>query len=127
MDYAELVRRQYLKVMRVSPRNRQEWLDILNQPVAKPSIDFQDLKFSLRGFSPKRLALLLNGVQLWLFSTDFMEAYYDDGIGVTVGSLILVLVNLFLGFSCPRNDKSRFFPFALAVFIFVLTNLCMPL
>ena len=116
-----------MKFMRVFPRNRQEWLDIFNQPMAASVIGFQDLKFSVRGFSAKRLALLLNGVQLWLFLSDFMEAYYDDGLGVTVGSLILVLVNLLLGFFCPRNDKSRFFPFALALLIFTMTSLFMPL
>jgi hypothetical protein len=115
-----------MKVMRAFPRNRQQWLDILNQPVKTPLIGFQDLKFSVRGFSAKRLALLLNGVQLWLLATDFMEAYYDDGLGVFVGSLTLVLVNLFLGVFSPRSDKSRFFPFALAVVLLVLTNLCMP-
>lgn len=90
-------------------------------------MNIYDLKFSVRGFSAKRLAYLLNGVQLWLFVAVNMEAYYDECDGIVVGSLILVLANLILGFFCPRNDKSRFLPFALALLVFIMINLFMPL
>jgi hypothetical protein len=73
------------------------------------------------------MAYLLNGVQLWPLYLVNLDAYYDALARIGAVSLTLMLVNLLLGFTCPRNDKGRFFPFALAFFILVLTELLMPL
>ena len=85
------------------------------------------LKFSIRGFSAKRMAYLLNAVQLWLLCMVNLETYYDAGAGICAVSLTLMVVNLLLGFLCPRGDKGRFLPFALSFFILVVTELTTPL
>jgi len=99
----------------------------VRQPKSKSVIRSEHLKFSFRGFSAKRMAYLLLGVQLWLFCLIFQEAYYDACGGIEGVSLALMFASLLLGFSCPRNDKGRFFPFAMAFLIMTMTALCVPL
>jgi len=85
------------------------------------------LRFSVRGFSPKRVAYLLNGVQLWLMYLVTTEAHYDAGAGIGCVSASVVAVNLLLGFVCPRNDPRRFFPCAIALLILIMTDMLTPL
>jgi hypothetical protein len=88
---------------------------------------FEHLKFSFRGFSSKRMALLLIGVQLWLLCLVNMEIYYDAGHGIGVVSAIISLAVLVLGIFCPGSCKSRFLPFVLALVIVAITLLFTPL
>jgi len=99
----------------------------VRQSKSKSVIRSEHLKFSFRGFSAKRMAYLLLGVQLWLFYLIFQDAYYDSCGGIEAVSLTLMLANLLLGVFCPRNDKGRFFPFAMAFLIMTMTALCVPL
>jgi hypothetical protein len=99
----------------------------VRQPKSKSVIRSEHLKFSFRGFSAKRLAYLLVGVQLWLFYLIFQDAYYEACGGIVGVSLALMFASLLLGSSCPRNDKGRFFPFAMAFLIWTMTALCVPL
>ena len=100
---------------------------ILSRFNADSVIGSEHQKFSFRGFSAKRLAYLLIGVQLWLFCLVDREAYYDATGGIAALSLSVMLVNLLLGLLCPSRDKSRFLPFAFAFFILVMTMLFIPL
>jgi hypothetical protein len=100
---------------------------ILNQFKTKFVSGSEHVRFSVRGFSAKRMAYLLNGVQLWLLVLVNLDAYYDAGGGIGIISLTLMLANLVLGFFCPRNDKGRFFPFALGFAILIMTSLLTPL
>jgi hypothetical protein len=73
-------------------------------------IGSEHLKFSVRGFSPKRMAFLLLSVQLWLFYSVQTEDYFQSSGGIGALSLTVMLANLLLGFFCPRNDQGRFLP-----------------
>jgi hypothetical protein len=100
----------------------------LSQFNSKPVVCSEHVKFSLRGFSAKRMAYLLNGVQLWLLcsvSLDFYSGY--AGAGVDVTSSVLTLASLILGFCCSGRNKGRFLPFALSIPILVMTFLVTPI
>lgn len=68
-----------------------------------------DMKFSVRGFSPKRMAYLLVGISAVLLPFH----------AVSVALLILFPV-LVLGLFTPRSDRHRFLPQLLGLALFVI-------
>jgi len=84
------------------------------------------MRFSIRGFSPKRMAYLLIFISALLLPFHSVADYRGDEYlsGVAFG---LILAAFILGFYVPRKDKYRFMPSALGFVILVVHSLLQKL
>jgi len=82
----------------------------------------QHLKFSVRGFSPKRMGYLLDLVSLG-FVPVHLSASCEQSGGITGFAFFEMLAVLALCLFTPRSDNHRFLPFVLGFFVFVLHSL----
>jgi len=78
----------------------------------------QHLKFSVRGFSPKRMGYLLDLVNLGFVPVHF-GASCEQSEGIAISALVNVLAVFVLCWFTPRSDRHRFLPLALGLAIFL--------
>lgn len=79
----------------------------------------EHLRFSLRGFSAKRMAYVLDLISVFLLPFHSHADYMGDAYIAAV-AFALTLVALALGFLVPRSDTHRFDPFALGLIVFLV-------
>ena len=80
------------------------------------------LKFSVRGFSPKRMGYLLDLVSLGFVPVHFMASCEQSG-GIACFAFFNILAIFVLCLLTTRTDKQRFMPFVLGIFIIILHSL----
>ena len=85
-----------------------------------------DLKFTVRGFSAKRMAYLLVGISALLIPFHWRADYQGDAYLAGV-ALAAMLVALAFGFYSPRTDRHRFLPFVLGFAVLVVHSLLQKL
>jgi membrane protein YdbS with pleckstrin-like domain len=87
-----------------------------------------DMKFSVRGFSVRRMAYLIVGIDFLLVPLHVAHSW----AGFHIDELLLVvavaamLITLILGLFIPRKEKHRFLPFALGVVAYAAHALFSP-
>jgi len=81
-----------------------------------------DLRFTVRGFSAKRMAYLLVVISGLLIPFHSRADYQGDEYHAAV-ALAAMLAALALGFYTPRSDRHRFRPFLLGFVFLVLHSL----
>lgn len=79
-------------------------------------------RFSVQGFSPKRMAYLLVMLSALLTPIHWWVDFRGDGYLAMV-TLACFLCSLFLGFFIPKTDKFRFLPASLGVVVFLTHSL----
>lgn len=80
------------------------------------------LKFSISGFSPKRMGYLLDLVSLSFVPVHFIVSCKQSG-GIACFAFFNILAVLILCLLTIRTDKQRFMPFVLGIFIIILHTL----
>jgi hypothetical protein len=86
----------------------------------------RDLKFTVRGFSAKRMAYLLVGISALLIPLHWRADYRGDAYLATV-ALAATVAALAVGFYTPRTDRHRFLPFVLGFAVLVVHSLLQTL
>jgi len=82
----------------------------------------EHLKFSVRGFSPKRMAYLLDLMSVGFLPVHTFVSCEQSG-GIAGFAFIDLLAVLVLCLFAPRSDSHRFSPFVLGFFILVFHSL----
>jgi hypothetical protein len=82
----------------------------------------EHLKFSLRGFSPKRMGYLLDLVSMG-FVPVHMHVSCEQSGGIAAFAFFDMLTVLAFCLFTPRSTPRRFGPFALGLAVLVLHNL----
>lgn len=82
----------------------------------------EDFKFSVRGFSPKRMGYLLNLVSLGFVPVHAHVSCEQSGT-IAGFALLLMLATLVLCLFTPRSDPHRYRRFSLGLFIFLLHSM----
>lgn len=83
-------------------------------------------KFSLRGFSPKRFAYLLDCISCGLLFLHSAADWQGDEYLAEVAAGIAV-VNLVLGTLSSTTDKGRYSPFIIALILLIFRSLLQKL
>ena len=83
----------------------------------------EHFKFSLRGFSPKRMAYLLDLVCLG-FVPHHMSSSCEESAGLAGYALVNLLAVFVLCLFTPRSDSRRFLPFALGFYVLLMHSMC---
>jgi hypothetical protein len=80
------------------------------------------LRFSVRGFSAKRMAYLLVAISALLIPFHSRADYRGDEYlaGIAFACMIVALI---LGLFVPRSDRHRFMPFLLGFIVFMIHGL----
>jgi len=76
------------------------------------------LDFSVRGFSPKRMAYLFTFLSVLLLPFHAVADYRGDEY-LTAVSFAFMIIAFVLGLRVSKVDKNRFLPFALALIVCV--------
>src|SRR5262249_39561553 len=85
--------------------------------------DLEHFRFTIRGFSPKRMAYLLDLVSLGFIQVHFSGSCEQSG-GIALFALINFVAIGILCFCTTRTDSKRFLPLALGLFILLGHMLC---
>ena len=80
------------------------------------------LKFSIRGFSPKRMGYLLDLVSLSFVPVHFIVSCKQSGGIACFASFSLLVVFILCVLTTP-TDKQRFMPFVFGIFVVILHSL----
>ncbi len=76
----------------------------------------EHFRFSVRGFSAKRMAYLLSVISAFLLPFHAVADYRGDEY-LTFVSLAFTVAALFLGSRLPETDSRRFYPFTLGLIV----------
>jgi hypothetical protein len=83
----------------------------------------EHLKFSARGFSPKRIGYLLGLVCFGFLPVHFANSSCEQSEGLAAFVFGITLVVLVLCLFTPRSEPQRFRPFIFAFLVLVLHSL----
>jgi len=85
-----------------------------------------NLRFTVRGFSAKRMAYLLIGISALLVPFHWRADYQGDAYLAAV-ALAAMVIALALGFYTPATDRRRFLPFLVGFALLVIHGLLQKL